>query len=87
FVSDCLDDTTVVVVPEGSELTFYDYYLSEEEWGNGYVRFFYTVEEKWDSVGWLILSDDGIVMPRSSDTEPFETVEPTELFHNLNMAG
>lgn len=87
FAGDCLDDTTVVVVPEGSELTFYDYYLSEEEWGNGYVRFFYTVEEKWDSVGWLILSSDGIVMPRGSDTEPFETVEPTELFRNLNMAG
>lgn len=87
FVSDCLDDEKVVVVPEGSEITFYDYYLSHEEWGRGYVRFFYTVEEKWDSVGWLILSSEGIVMPRSSDTEPFETVEPTELFHNLNMAG
>ena len=87
FVSDCLDDEKVVVVPEGSEITFYDYYLSAEEWGRGYVRFFYTVEEKWDSVGWLILSSDGIVMPRSSDTESFETVEPTELFHNLNMAG
>ncbi len=87
FVSDCLDDEKVVIVPEGSEVTFYDYYLSAEEWGKGHVRFFYTVEEKWDSVGWLILSSDGIVMPRSSDTEPFETVEPTELFHDLNMAG
>lgn len=87
FVSDCLDDEKVVIVPEGSEITFYDYYLSAEEWGKGHVRFFYTVEEKWDSIGWLILSSDGIVMPRSSDTEPFETVEPTELFHDLNMAG
>ena len=87
FNSDCLDDTTVVLVPKDSEITFYDYYLSHEEWGRGYVRFFYTVEEKWDSEGWLILSSDGIIMPRSSDTEPFETVEPTELFHNLNMAG
>ena len=87
FVSDCLDDEKVVIVPEGSEITFYDYYLSAGEWGEGYVRFFYTVEEKWDSVGWLILGSDGIVMPRSSDTEPFENVEPTELFHDLNMAG
>ncbi len=87
FVSDCLDDEAVVVVPEGSELVFYDYYLSHEEWGRGYVRFFYSVEEKWDSVGWLILGSDGIVMPRDSDTEPFETAEPEELFRDLSNAG
>ena len=87
FVSDCLDDETVVLVPDGSEITFVDYYLSHEEWGRGYVRFLYSVEEKWDSEGWLILSSDGIIVPRGSDEEPFGNVEPNILFHNLSHAG
>ena len=87
FANDHLEDDTVVLVPAGSQVTFVDYYLSQEEWGSGYVRFFYTVEEQWDSEGWLKISDDGIVMPGSSETQPAKTVEPMELFHNLNMAG
>ena len=87
FANDHLEDDTVVLVPAGSQVTFVEYYLSQEEWGRGYVRFFYTVEEQWDSEGWLKISDYGIVMPRSSDIQSTETVEPTELFHNLNMAG
>lgn len=87
FVSDCLDDERVVIVPEGSEITFYDYYLSHEEWGRGYVRFFYSVDEKWDSTGWLILSSEGIIMPRSLDTEPIGNAQPEELFDGLNYAG
>lgn len=87
FANDHLEDDTVVLVPAGSQVTFVEYYLSQEEWGRGYVRFFYTVEEQWDSEGWLKISDYGIVMPRSSDIQSTGTVEPTELFHNLNMAG
>lgn len=35
----------------------------------------------------LILGSDGIVMPRDSDTEQFETAEPEELFRDLSNAG
>ena len=87
FASIGLYDRPMVTVPEGSQVTFYEYYMPHEDWELGYVRFFYTLEEKWDSEGWLILWKDHIVLPEDLEEEQLEAVEPDELFHNLNHAG
>lgn len=91
FADESLDVENVVMVPEGSHVTFVDYYLPQREWDSGYVRFFYTVEEQWDSQGFLIISGDGVKLPQfvlpQNPEEPLETVAPDDLFHNLNHAG
>jgi len=87
FASVGLYDSPLVIVPEGSPVTFYEYYMPQEGGDFGYVRFFYTLEEKWDSEGWLILWKDHIVLPEDLDEEQLELINPDELFHNLSHAG